>query len=199
MKPTFFDTTAAFRAWLAKNHATAEELLVGFSKKGFKRPSITRPESVDGALCYGWIDGVRKGNGTPVGNPMVELDTMPRFRDPAGLRARGVEQFDARAATFGGVVEGMEIAPDGKSLRPSARFARFVTRARDEIRTALSDNNPESNRTAELAVEVKTLMAVNKGDVGKVRERKTAPLPAEPSQLAEPEEPVVRRTVGVLF
>jgi len=61
MKPTFFETPEAFRAWLAKNHATAKELLVGFYKKGSKRPSITWPESVDEALCYGWIDGVRKG------------------------------------------------------------------------------------------------------------------------------------------
>lgn len=60
MKPTFFETPAAFRAWLAKNHASTKELLVGFYKKGSKRPSITWPESVDEALCYGWIDGVRK-------------------------------------------------------------------------------------------------------------------------------------------
>jgi uncharacterized protein YdeI (YjbR/CyaY-like superfamily) len=61
MKPAFFETPAGFRAWLAKNHATAKELLVGFHKKGSKRPSITWPESVDEALCYGWIDGVRRG------------------------------------------------------------------------------------------------------------------------------------------
>ena len=61
MEPTFFETPADFRAWLAKNHATAALLLVGFYKKGTGRPSITWPESVDEALCYGWIDGVRKG------------------------------------------------------------------------------------------------------------------------------------------
>jgi uncharacterized protein YdeI (YjbR/CyaY-like superfamily) len=61
MQPTFFETPAAFRAWLAGHHATAAELLVGFYKKGSKRPSITWPESVDEALCYGWIDGIRKG------------------------------------------------------------------------------------------------------------------------------------------
>jgi uncharacterized protein YdeI (YjbR/CyaY-like superfamily) len=60
MKPTFFETPADFRAWLAKNHASKTELLVGFYKKGSDRPSITWPESVDEALCYGWIDGVRK-------------------------------------------------------------------------------------------------------------------------------------------
>jgi uncharacterized protein YdeI (YjbR/CyaY-like superfamily) len=61
MEPIFFETPADFRAWLAKNHATAAAQLVGFYKKGSGRPSITWPESVDEALCYGWIDGVRKG------------------------------------------------------------------------------------------------------------------------------------------
>ena len=61
MDPIFFETPADFRAWLAANHATAEFLWVGFYKKGSSRPSITWPESVDEALCYGWIDGVRKG------------------------------------------------------------------------------------------------------------------------------------------
>jgi uncharacterized protein YdeI (YjbR/CyaY-like superfamily) len=61
MDPIFFETPADFRGWLAENHATADHLLVGFSKKGSGRRSITWPEAVDEALCYGWIDGVRKG------------------------------------------------------------------------------------------------------------------------------------------
>lgn len=60
MAPTFFPTPADFRRWLEKNHATAKELLVGFYKVGSGKPSITWPESVDQALCFGWIDGVRK-------------------------------------------------------------------------------------------------------------------------------------------
>ena len=60
MKPTFFPTPADFRRWLEKNHDKASELLVGFYKKGSGRPSITWPESVDQALCFGWIDVVRK-------------------------------------------------------------------------------------------------------------------------------------------
>ena len=59
MDPTFFETPAAFRAWLEANHAAARELSVGFRKKGTGLPSITWPESVDQALCFGWIDGVR--------------------------------------------------------------------------------------------------------------------------------------------
>jgi uncharacterized protein YdeI (YjbR/CyaY-like superfamily) len=63
MKPTFFATPAAFRAWLKKHHQTAPELLVGFYKKDSGKPSITWPESVDEALCVGWIDGVRRSLG----------------------------------------------------------------------------------------------------------------------------------------
>ncbi|HET7437596.1 MAG TPA: YdeI/OmpD-associated family protein [Thermoanaerobaculia bacterium] len=57
---TFFATPADFRRWLEKHHDTAAELLVGFYKVASGRPSITWPQSVDEALCFGWIDGVRK-------------------------------------------------------------------------------------------------------------------------------------------
>src|SRR5438105_6961781 len=60
MKLRFFKTPAAFRKWLAANHAKTKELWVGFYKKDSGKPSITWPESVDEALCFGWIDGVRK-------------------------------------------------------------------------------------------------------------------------------------------
>jgi uncharacterized protein YdeI (YjbR/CyaY-like superfamily) len=60
MEPTFFATPEDFRAWLEEHHEAESELLVGFHKKGSGRPSITWPESVDQALCFGWIDGVRR-------------------------------------------------------------------------------------------------------------------------------------------
>jgi uncharacterized protein YdeI (YjbR/CyaY-like superfamily) len=60
VKPTFFKTPADFRAWFEKHHASAGELLVGFYKKESGKPSITWPESVDEALCFGWIDGIRR-------------------------------------------------------------------------------------------------------------------------------------------
>ncbi|MET0274667.1 MAG: YdeI/OmpD-associated family protein [Phenylobacterium sp.] len=58
-KPTFFATPSEWRAWLEANHATAPEISVGFWKKDSGKPSITWPQSVDEALCFGWIDGVR--------------------------------------------------------------------------------------------------------------------------------------------
>lgn len=61
MQPTFFTTAAELRHWLEENHATASELLVGFYRRGSGKPSITWQELVDEELCFGWIDGVRKG------------------------------------------------------------------------------------------------------------------------------------------
>ena len=69
--PRFFATPAAFRAWLKKHHATEKVLWVGFHRKASGRPSITWPESVDEALCVGWIDGLRKG--------IDEISYMIRF------------------------------------------------------------------------------------------------------------------------
>ena len=60
MKPSFFPSPSAWRAWLEEHHEKHEELWVGFYKVGTGKPSITWPEAVDGALCFGWIDGVRK-------------------------------------------------------------------------------------------------------------------------------------------
>jgi uncharacterized protein YdeI (YjbR/CyaY-like superfamily) len=101
---TFFATPADFRAWLEANHESALELWVGFYKKASGRPSITWPESVDEALSFGWIDGIRKSLGedayvirftprrkgsiwsTVNVNRVQELVRTGRMR-PAGLRA----------------------------------------------------------------------------------------------------------------
>jgi uncharacterized protein YdeI (YjbR/CyaY-like superfamily) len=104
MKPRFFATPADFRAWLETHHETEKELVVGFHKKGTGKPSITWPQSVDEALCFGWIDGVRHSlDGTAYTirftprRPrsiwsavnvarVAELTKLDRMR-PAGLRA----------------------------------------------------------------------------------------------------------------
>lgn len=62
-QPTFFAAPEDFRAWLEANHATAAELLVGLWKVGSGKPSMTWNESVDEALSFGWIDGVRRSLG----------------------------------------------------------------------------------------------------------------------------------------
>jgi uncharacterized protein YdeI (YjbR/CyaY-like superfamily) len=60
MNPVFFATPSQFREWLEEHHDSASELWVGFYKKGSGKRSITWPEAVDEALCFGWIDSVRK-------------------------------------------------------------------------------------------------------------------------------------------
>ena len=60
MKPRFFKTPAELRAWFTENHERVTEFHVGFYKRDSGKPSITWPESVDEALCVGWIDGVRR-------------------------------------------------------------------------------------------------------------------------------------------
>jgi len=60
MKPEFFSRASDFHAWLDANHQKRAELWVGFYKKSSGKPSITYKESVDEALCFGWIDGVRR-------------------------------------------------------------------------------------------------------------------------------------------
>jgi uncharacterized protein YdeI (YjbR/CyaY-like superfamily) len=115
VKPRFFPTPATFWAWLEENHQTAKELIVGFHKKASGRKSITWPESVDEALCFGWIDGVRRSLGDhiytirftprrPTSNwsavnvaRVAELTKLGRMR-PAGLRA-----FEARRPEKTGV------------------------------------------------------------------------------------------------
>jgi uncharacterized protein YdeI (YjbR/CyaY-like superfamily) len=58
--PLFFSSPQEFNAWLTEHHATRDELIVGFYKKATGKPSLTWPESVDEALCFGWIDGIRR-------------------------------------------------------------------------------------------------------------------------------------------
>jgi len=60
MAPVFFESPASFRRWLEANHQTEKELLVGYYKVSTKKPSMTWSQSVDEAICFGWIDGIRR-------------------------------------------------------------------------------------------------------------------------------------------
>jgi uncharacterized protein YdeI (YjbR/CyaY-like superfamily) len=61
VEPIYFASPEEFRAWLEEHHASESEVLVGYHRKATGRPSMTWQQSVDEALCYGWIDGVRRG------------------------------------------------------------------------------------------------------------------------------------------
>jgi uncharacterized protein YdeI (YjbR/CyaY-like superfamily) len=111
----YFETPAELRAWFEAHHETATELWVGFHKKATGRPSLTWSEAVDQALCFGWIDGIRKSvdegsytnrftprkstsNWSNVNIAKVEQLTAAGLMTPAGARA-----FAARDAARSGV------------------------------------------------------------------------------------------------
>ena len=115
MEVVFFETPSEFRAWLEAHHETATELWVGFHKKRTGRPSMIWPEAVDQALCFGWIDGIRKrvdetsyaNRFTPrkakstwsnVNIAKVASLTERGLMTPAGLRA-----FEARDGARSGI------------------------------------------------------------------------------------------------
>jgi uncharacterized protein YdeI (YjbR/CyaY-like superfamily) len=60
VRPIYFPSSFEWRAWLERHHAESDEVLVGFHKRRTGKASLTWPESVDEALCFGWIDGVRR-------------------------------------------------------------------------------------------------------------------------------------------
>ena len=92
-RPTFFPTEADFRRWLEANHATAPELLLGFWKKGSDRPSIDWPQARDQALCFGWIDGIRKS----LGDDAYTIRFTPRRKGSIWSKVN-VERFEALTA-----------------------------------------------------------------------------------------------------
>lgn len=90
MSPTYFPTEADFRRWLEANHATAPELLVGFWKKGSGKPSIDWPQARDQALCFGWIDGIRRS----LGDDAYTIRFTPRRKGSIWSKVN-VERFNA--------------------------------------------------------------------------------------------------------
>jgi uncharacterized protein YdeI (YjbR/CyaY-like superfamily) len=93
IKPSFFPTEVDFRRWLEANHATAAELLVGFWKKGSGKPSIDWPQARDQALCFGWIDGVRRS----LGEDSYTIRFTPRRKGSIWSKVN-LERFEALKA-----------------------------------------------------------------------------------------------------
>ncbi|MDD5362065.1 MAG: YdeI/OmpD-associated family protein [Ignavibacteria bacterium] len=108
MKPVFFSNQLLFRKWLEKNHSKEKELIVGFYKVSTGKPSLTWSQSVDEALCYGWIDGVRNSideesysiRFTPR-NPksnwsLINLKKVEELKKKGLMRAPGLEVHGKR-------------------------------------------------------------------------------------------------------
>jgi uncharacterized protein YdeI (YjbR/CyaY-like superfamily) len=102
--PTYFESEAEFRRWLERNYDKSNELLVGFHKKGSGMPSIDWPQARDQALCFGWIDGVRKS----LGEAAYTIRFTPRRKGSIWSRVN-IERFKALQAA-GQMTEAGELA-----------------------------------------------------------------------------------------
>jgi uncharacterized protein YdeI (YjbR/CyaY-like superfamily) len=131
LKPVFFANQAGFRKWLKENHDKENELLVGFYKVGSGKQNMTWSQSVDEALCYGWIDGVRRSvdgdsycirftprrpgsNWSAVNIKKVAALTKQGLMQPAGL-----ESFNKRKAHKSGIY-----SYENKAVRLPAEMER---------------------------------------------------------------------------
>ena len=115
MEPTTFERPQDFRAWLEQHHDSQAELWVGDYKKGSVRPSMTWPESVDEALCVGWIDGIRKSidaerymiRFTPRRArsiwSTVNIEPVAALMEEGRMRPAGLEAFEARRQDRSGI------------------------------------------------------------------------------------------------
>lgn len=124
MKPRFFKTQADLRAWFERNHARSTELWVGFHKKASGKPSITWSESVDEALCFGWVDSIRRSlDGDSYTNrftPRKPKSTwsarnVKRARELIDLglmRPKGVAAFEAREENRPGIYSYQQRPPE---------------------------------------------------------------------------------------
>jgi uncharacterized protein YdeI (YjbR/CyaY-like superfamily) len=137
--PKFFATPAEWRAWLERHHARSQAILVGFYKRGSGKPSITWPEAVEGAVCFGWIDGVRRKiddasyciRFTPRQKTSIwSAANTKRAKELSNLglmRPAGIKAFEARQAARSGIYsfEQEHIEFDLASpTRPSSNRAR---------------------------------------------------------------------------
>lgn len=128
MEPTFFASPPEFRKWLEKNHLKETELLVGFYKINSGKTSITWPDSVDEALCFGWIDGVRRSiddisysiRFTPrkasstwsaINIAKIEALTKKGLMHPAGIASYGKRQ-ESNSKIYAYEKEAVELGPE---------------------------------------------------------------------------------------
>ncbi len=115
MKVRFFRAPAELRDWFDEHHDTEQELWVGFHKRSTGRPSVTWSESVDEALCVGWIDGIRKRidadtykirftpRKTTSTWSKINMDKVAALQKAGRMRPAGVKAYEARRANMVGI------------------------------------------------------------------------------------------------
>ncbi|HEU4498089.1 MAG TPA: YdeI/OmpD-associated family protein [Sphingomicrobium sp.] len=126
-KPIYFPSEAEFRAWLKANHKIAPELLVGFWKKGSGRPSIDWPQARDQALCFGWIDGVRKS----LGDDSYTIRFTPRRKGSIWSKVN-VERFAALKASGQMTAAGEQAYEENKGKSGLYAYERELAALSDE-------------------------------------------------------------------
>lgn len=109
MNPIFFESRNEFRTWLEENHDTAEELWVGYYKTDAERSGIGYGESVEEALCFGWIDGLIKG---------IDDETYTRRLTP---RSPDSKWSKANKDRVEAMIEAGKMTPAGMELVEAAK------------------------------------------------------------------------------
>jgi len=155
MEIKFFKTPAEFRKWLEKHHETARELWVGYYKKDSGKRSITWPESVDEALCFGWIDGIRKSidgesymtRFTPRRArsiwSAVNIKRVEELAREGRMRPAGERAFAARTENRSGIYAYEQrqpelVEPYGEKLRGNRAASKFFEAQAASYRKAAS-------------------------------------------------------------
>jgi uncharacterized protein YdeI (YjbR/CyaY-like superfamily) len=210
LKPKFFATPAEFRTWLGAHHASAPELLVGFYKRGSGKPSITWPESVEEALCFGWIDGVRKSLGEEAYTirftprrptsiwSAINVASVKRLEESGKMTAAGRTAFAARSEGRTGVYSfersaAAVFSPEQeRQLRANAAASRFFDAQppwyRRTARHWVISAKREQTRQRRLA----TLIADSAA--GRTIAPLTRPGPGKPGKQATPPRAPRKRT-----
>jgi len=136
VNPVFFGSAAEFRHWLRRHHPVEREVWVGYFRKHTGRPSLTWQESVTEALCYGWIDGIRKSvdadryaiRFTPrkPGSTWSRVNIRVAQELIAGgrMRAAGRRAFDARRADKSGTYAFEQLTTPELDAAAEAEFRR---------------------------------------------------------------------------
>ncbi len=154
MKPIFFATQSDLRKWFEENHNKQAELLVGFYKVGSGKPSITWSQSVDEALCFGWIDGIRrsiddesycnrftprkaKSTWSAINIKKVEELTKMGLMKPEGLAAFN-KRDDANSKIYSYENEGVKLAGNyEKKLKGNKKHLHFFPNKHRPIKKLL--------------------------------------------------------------
>jgi uncharacterized protein YdeI (YjbR/CyaY-like superfamily) len=155
VSPTFFKTQTELRKWFMRHHADTPELVIGFYKKGAPQQGITYQQALDEALCFGWIDGVRKSidatawmiRFTPRKPKSIwsavnlkraaELERAGLMQ-PAGLAAfHGHDKTRTRQYSFENEPQSLHAAEEKKFRAQKQAWAWFATQAPSYQRAAI--------------------------------------------------------------